>query len=200
MTMDDINNLDFNNLGDWPLPIKVVAVLLICGALLFAGYWFDTKEQLVVLEKAELEEQNLRKEFEKKQKQANTLEQLKRQLEQIKESFGELLKRLPNETEVDDVLVDISQTGLASGLTFELFQPQQERKGKDAFYRELPIRLQMVGTYHAFGKFVSGVAALPRIVTQHNVSISPQKSGMLELNATAKTYRYVDEQEKSRNK
>ncbi len=196
MNISDINNLDFNNAGNWPAPIKAVAIVLLCAGVVGAGYWFDTKEQLAALEKAERVEVEKKEIFENKQRKAANLEPLREQLEEMKQSFGAMLRQLPNQAEIDALLVDISQTGLASGLEFDLFQPQNESQAE--FYAEKPIKIRVTGTYHEFGEFVSGVAALPRIVTQHDIKILPKKGGAEELvmEATAKTYRYIEEQGK----
>ena len=192
MNLSDINNIDFSNAGNWPAPIKAVAIVLLCVGLLGAGYWFDTKEQLAVLEKTEREEKTKRETFEAKQRKAANLEPLREQLEEMKQSFGAMLRQLPNQAEIDALLVDISQTGLASGLEFELFKPGDETQAE--FYAEKPIKLRVRGSYHEFGEFVSGVAALPRIVTQHDINISPTQSELV-MEATAKTYRYLEEEE-----
>ncbi len=194
MNISDINNLDFNNAGNWPAPIKAVAIVLLCAGVVGAGYWFDTKEQLAALEKAERVEVEKKEIFENKQRKAANLEPLREQLEEMKQSFGAMLRQLPNQAEIDALLVDISQTGLASGLEFDLFQPQNESQAE--FYAEKPIKIRVTGTYHEFGEFVSGVAALPRIVTQHDIKILPKKGSADELvmEATAKTYRYIEEQ------
>ncbi len=196
MNISDINNLDFNNAGNWPAPVKAVAIVLLCAGVVGAGYWFDTKEQLAALEKAERVEVEKKEIFENKQRKAANLEPLREQLEEMKQSFGAMLRQLPNQAEIDALLVDISQTGLASGLEFDLFQPQNESQAE--FYAEKPIKIRVTGTYHEFGEFVSGVAALPRIVTQHDIKILPKKGGAEELvmEATAKTYRYIEEQGK----
>lgn len=190
----DLSKINFNNIGNWPIIIKVIAIAILCAAALGAGYYYDTMKQMKKLESLKKDEISLRKDFEKKQKKANVLEKLKEQLAEIKKSFGELLKRLPSKTEVEGLLVDISQTGLASGLSFTDFKPGNETPRE--FYRELPIQLTLVGTYHDLGKFVSGIAALPRIVTQHNITLRPQGQGTLILTETAKTYRYMDEEGK----
>ena len=148
-------------------------------------------EQLAALEKKETQETEKRQIFEGKQRKAANLEPLRQQLEEMKQSFGAMLRQLPNQAEIDALLVDISQTGLASGLEFELFKPGKETQAE--FYAEKPIQIRVRGRYHEFGEFVSGVAALPRIVTQHNISVGPSGSELL-MEATAKTYRYLDEQ------
>lgn len=187
--------IDPNNPGDWPLPIKGAALLLLCIAVWGAGYWFDTQHQWVRLTSVENKEVELRASFEKKQSRAANLDQYREQVEEMKQNLGAMLRQLPNKTEVANLLVDVSQTGLGSGLKFELFNPQNEIK-RD-FYAELPIRLQVVGGYHQFGEFVSGLAALPRIVTIHDISISGGGKGKeaannLTMSATARTYRYYE--------
>jgi len=193
MNLQELNELDFSNLGDWPAVVKAVLVLILCGGLAAGWYFLYTEDQYKQLERVEKVEQDLRQDFEVKQAKAANLEAYRAQLAEMQESFGSMLRQLPNKTEVADLLVDVSQTGLAAGLEFELFQPQGEVP-KD-FYAELPIKIRVIGDYHEFGEFVSGLAALPRIVTVHNIKISPRKgeSADLQLEATAKTYRYLDE-------
>jgi type IV pilus assembly protein PilO len=167
-------------------------VLIVCAAVGAGAYYLDTKDQIAALEKVKLEEKSLRSEFEQKQAKAARLEDYKIQLEEMKQSFGAMLRQLPDKTEVAALLVDVSQTGLAAGLEFELFQPMGEIPQE--FYAELPIKLRVKGTYEEFGEFVSGLAALPRIVTIHDVVIEPLKEGPMLMEATAKTYRYLDEE------
>lgn len=198
MTLDELNELDFSTIGDWPIAIKVILIVILCGLLSVGWYFFDIEAQYKELERVERLERDLRDEFERKQSRAANLEAYRAQLAEMKETFGAMLRQLPNKTEVADLLVDVSQTGLASGLEFSLFQPQKERPKE--FYAELPIRLTVSGSYHQFGEFVSGLAALPRIVTVHDITIAPvQKKaqdsisgGDLKLEAMAKTYRYLD--------
>lgn len=199
MDLAELQNIDFQNLADWPIPVKIGAILILCVAALFGGYWYDTQVQIEQLNALKAQVEQKKTEFKDKQEQANILEQLKRQLAEIEVTFGELLKRLPKQTEVGALLQEISQAGLASGLSFELFQPQPERTGEGGVYKELPISLRMKGNYHAFGKFISDVAALPRIVTQHDISIKPvsPQSNELILTTVAKTYRYIDETEEA---
>jgi type IV pilus assembly protein PilO len=194
MNMSDLNNLTFDNIGTWPGPVKIVFIIIVCSAILGLGYWKDISVLQENLKKVEIEESDLKITFEGRQKKAANLEALKLQLENIKETFGDLLKRLPNKTEVAALLVDISQQGLGAGLEFELFKPGRERQAD--FYVELPINISVVGTYHEFGQFISGVSDLPRIVTNHNVKIKP-KGSQLVLQTTAKTYRYMDEEEEA---
>ena len=194
MNLDDLKNLDINNVGAWPLPIKGVAFALMFVAVLGLGYWFESRNQLPELDQARKQELDLKETFKTKAAKAANLEAYKQQLEEMKQSFGAMLRQLPNKTEVAELLVDISQTGLASGLEFELFKPEQEVP-KD-FYAELPITIRVKGKFHDFGAFVSGVAALPRIVTLHDINIKPaseKDSGKLVMNVTAKTYRYIEE-------
>jgi len=193
MNLQELNELDFSNIGEWPLPVKLFLIILLCGGAIAAWYFLDTEDQYKRLQQVENTEQELRLDFEAKQAKAANLEAYRAQLAEMEESFGAMLRQLPNRTEVADLLVDVSQTGLAAGLEFELFQPQPEVP-KD-FYAELPIKIRVVGTYHEFGEFVSGLAALPRIVTIHDVQIKPRSknsSGLL-MEATARTYRYLDE-------
>ena len=193
MNLSELNELDINNIASWPLPARIFVVALVFFGVLGAGYWLDIKDQRINLEKVEAKETELRQVFETKAKKAANLAAYEQQLEEMKESFGAMLRQLPNKTEVAELLVDISQTGLASGLEFELFKPQAEVPKE--FYAELPISIRVKGDYHEFGNFVSGVAALPRIVTVHDVNIAPGKSGELTMELLAKTYRYMDDDE-----
>ncbi|MBF0256536.1 MAG: type 4a pilus biogenesis protein PilO [Gammaproteobacteria bacterium] len=197
MTLDDINNLDPKEIGIWPWPAKLAVILVVCAGLAYAGWYFHLEEQMMNLEKVQKDELNLRKDFETKQVKAVNLERYRQQLADLKESLGTMLQQLPNKTEVPALLVDVSQTGLAAGLEFKRFQPAGERKLE--FYAELPINIEVVGNYHQFGDFVSGLASLPRIVTIHNINITPIGGGkggqQLNLKAVAKTYRYLDESE-----
>jgi type IV pilus assembly protein PilO len=193
MDLSQLNELDIRNIASWPLPARVLVIAIIFGGVLGLGYWLDTKDQGMRLEKAEQKEQELRQAFEVKAKKAANLQAYEQQLEEMRESFGAMLRQLPNKTEVAELLVDISQTGLASGLEFELFKPQSEIPKE--FYAELPISIRVKGDYHEFGNFISGVAALPRIVTVHDVAIEQHKEQGLTMNILAKTYRYLDEEE-----
>jgi len=191
----ELDQLDLSNVARWPAAARAVVILFLMGGVIFLGYWFHTKEQLLQLEKAEQQEGDLRVIFEKKAQQAANLEAYEKQLEEMRESFGAMLRQLPNKTEVAELLVDVSQTGLASGLEFELFQPLAENPRE--FYAELPISIRVIGEYHEFGNFVSGVAALPRIVTLHNINISRISGSMLSMDLTAKTYRYLEDGERA---
>lgn len=199
LDLNSLNELDFSNVHSWPLPVRIFVIILVAVAVMFLGYWFDIKDQQASLQKAEHQERELKSEFETKAAKAANLEAYKQQLEEMRQSFGTMLRQLPNKTEVAELLVDVSQTGLASGLEFELFKPQGENP--QDFYAELPINIRVRGTYHEFGNFVSGVAALPRIVTVHDIVISPgsdkedEGNSDLVMELTAKTYRYLDEDE-----
>jgi len=192
--LQDLNNLDFNDIGDWPMLVKLFIVSLVAILVGVAWYYMDTQDQYAGLERVRREEQTLRADFEEKQQKAVNYEKYKEQLAEMKQTFGAMLRQLPNKKEVADLLIDVSQTGLAAGLEFQLFQPQNEIP-KD-FYAELPIKIRVVGDYHEFGEFISGIAALPRIVTMHDIDIKPisgQRAGGLVMEATAATYRYLDE-------
>ena len=197
MNFEELNELDLSNIGVWPVPVKIVLVLLVCILVGVGGYYLDIEEQLDSLSEIEKKEVELRSIFATKQAKAANLDAYRKQLEEMKESFGAMLRQLPNKTEVADLLVDVSQTGLAAGLEFELFKPEAEVPRE--FYAELPIRLKVTGHYHEFGDFISGLSALPRIVTIHDIKIQERKKGdagkLLALEATAKTYRYLDEEE-----
>ncbi len=192
---EQFSNLDPDNIGNWPVLVRTLIVLSVCAAVLGAGYYFDTQDQQLELSRVTEEEAGLWSTFETKQKKAVNLEDYKNQMVEMKESFGTMLRQLPSKNEVADLLVDITQTGLASGLGFELFKPEKERP-KD-FYAELPISLSVDGDYHSLGEFAGGVAALPRIVTIHDIKISIKDKDLrrLKMQATAKTYRYLDDDE-----
>lgn len=188
----NLSDLDPNNPGDWPFPIQLIALLFLCIVVWVAGFYLDTSDQLTRLESVERKEAELKATFEKKQARAANLEQYQEQIEEMKQNLGAMLRQLPNKTEVANLLVDVSQTGLGAGLKFELFDPQAEIS-RD-FYAELPIQLTVTGDYHQFGEFVSGLAALPRIVTIHDIRISPNGE-TLRMSATARTYRYYEQEE-----
>jgi type IV pilus assembly protein PilO len=190
---------DFNAAGTWPLPIKIAAILICAAAVIGGGVYYDTIDQLALLESAEKKEQELKTAFENKQKKSVNLADYQEQLTQIEASLTEMIRQMPTKEEVASLLVDISQTGLASGLEFRLFKPSEPVR-KD-FYFELPINIQVIGKYEELGQFVSGLASLPRIVTVHDVNITPEKDeakdskdgksskvGAMVMNATVKTY------------
>ena len=193
MNISELNNLDFNNIGSWPVAAKAIAIVVICAAVLFAGYWFDTQEQMQMLEQAQAKEQELKQTFEKKQADAANLDAYKEQMAEMEKRFGALLLKLPSKTEIAELLVDVTRVGLDAGLEFELFKPGNEVP-RD-FYAEFPINLRVTGTYHQLGNFVSGVAGLPRIVTIHDLSMKKGKEEELTMTATANTYRYLDKSE-----
>lgn len=188
----DINSLDANNLGSAPAAVRFIIIVLIFVGILGAGYYFDTKGQLATLEREERKEAELKRKFEGKARQAANLEAYKAQLEEIRIAFGAMLKQLPSDTEIPSLLRDISETGLSSGLKIDLFEPKGEIK--KGFYAEKPIKLDVQGSYEEIAAFVSGVAALPRIVTMHDINLQPGKdsASTISMTATAKTYRYLD--------
>jgi type IV pilus assembly protein PilO len=188
-----VNDIDFNESGEWPLIGKIIAGLLIFAVIWGAGYYFIIKDKRVELAQLEQTETELRTSFEIKQSKAVNLEAYKEQMKEMELSFASMLQQLPRKSEVADLLVDISRTGLVNGLEFELFKPEEERPID--FYIELPITMRVTGTYHQFAEFISWIAALPRIVTLHNFKMGPLTSdGNMTMDITAKTYRYFDEQ------
>jgi type IV pilus assembly protein PilO len=194
---EEIQSLDPRDPGRWPLPFRAGAVILAFVALSIAlVYFFVWGAQRPELQQRQAEEEKLRQEFKDKHSKAVNLEVYKQQLKDIERSFGALLRQLPGKTEVPSLLVDISQTGLAAGLQEKLFQPEAEQRKE--FYAEKPIKIRLTGSYHQFGEFVSGIAALPRIVTLDDISIKPDGKDaydQLSMELTAKTYRYLDEDE-----
>ncbi len=193
LTFDDLRNIDLNDVAGWPRSVKVAAAVLICIVILAAGYWFIIKDQLAELEKSERAEVALREEFRNKKALAVNLEAYKQQMVEMQERFGVMLRQLPNRTEVPELLIDITQTGLGRGLQFDLFQPRNKRVAD--FYAELPVNIKVRGTYHQLGEFVSDVAALPRIVTIDDLVLSPEGGQVLSMSAVAKTYHYLDEEQ-----
>ena len=196
---DDLKNLDPNNPGLWPKPIQIVLFILLFIALLFAGWKFDItkkRDQLAKLEKRETQQIETLK---VRQRKAANLNALKEQMKEMEISFGDMVRQLPNQTEVAGLLVDISQTGLGAGLEFKLFEPKAENPKE--FYAVLPISIKVVGNYHQFGEFISGLAQLPRIVTAHEIKIKSEQANekaripILEMNTIAKTYRALEEDE-----
>lgn len=195
MQLEELQNIDFNDVASWPFWLKIVGMIFIAAAILFAGYWFVIKGQLETLEKGEREEQKLRATYLTKAALAVNLPAYRKQVKEIEQNFGVMLRQLPNKTEVPELLIDITQVGLGRGLKFVLFKPQKKRI-KD-FYAVLPINLQVVGSYHQLGEFVSDLASMPRIVTLGNISIKPGKGGseQLTMSAVTSTYHYLDEKE-----
>lgn len=200
--MTSLNELDFNEVGEWPGALKAILILILCALLLGAGYYFIIKDKRIELASLEQKEQTLKSDFELKQARAVNLDAYKEQLEEMKVMFGTMLQQLPGRSEVADLLLDISRAGQTNGLEFELFRPQGEQP-RD-FYAELPIQMEVTGEYHQFGEFVSSVAALPRIVTLHDLTIEkskrassdqPENEAEMKMTITAKTYRYFDDEE-----
>jgi len=194
--IEQLQSLDTNDIGRWPLLFRAVLIAVIFVAVSVGGsYYFVYRTKALLLEQAEAKEIELKATFVAKQKRAANLDAYKVQLKEMEVSFGAMLRQLPSRTEVPSLLVDISQTGLAAGLEERLFQPSSEIK-KD-FYAELPIKIRLQGSYHDLAQFVSGIAALPRIVTLHDVLIQPERNtggNDLMLDVTAKTYRYLEEE------
>ena len=194
MTLDDLRNIDLNNIGAWPLPLKIGGIVLIGILILAAGFWFIVRGELEDLARAQDKEVQLKDTYKSKVTLAINLPAYKQQMEEMRQTFGSLLRQLPDTTEVPDLLIDITQAGLGRGLEFVLFKPQKERPKE--FYAELPISIKIRGNYHELANFVSDVAALPRIVTFGDIAInSEKKDGKLLMSAQAKTYRYLDDEE-----
>ena len=192
MTLDDLKNIDLNNLGSWPVPIKIGGILFVCVVILAAGFWFLIQGELDEYGDARKKEADLRDTYLNKKGLAINLPAYKQQMEEMEQTFGSLLRQLPNTTEVPDLLVDITQAGLGRGLEFNLFRPEKEQP-KD-FYAEMPISIEVRGSYHELAQFISDVAALPRIVTFGDITISASgKDNKLTMSAKAKTYRYLEE-------
>ncbi|WP_374242184.1 type 4a pilus biogenesis protein PilO [Zoogloea sp.] len=192
----DFKGLDPNDPGQWPLAPRVATLLAIFFVLVVGGWWFDWSDQLATLEAKEREEATLKEDWVNKKRQAVNLPEYRRQLSEIDRQFGALLKQLPNRSEMESLLADINQAGLGRGLQFELFKPGTEVM-KD-FYAELPIAVRVTGSYHDLGEFVGDVAQMPRIVTLNDIAIETQKEGVLKFDATAMTYRYLDDEEVAR--
>ncbi len=194
--VDELKSLDVNDVGRWPLVFRAAVICIAFMAALAMGiYWFIIEDKAPQLQRVQDEEETLRDSFENKQKKAANYDDYRNQLTQMTQSFGTMLRQLPGKTEIPSLIVDVSQTGLAAGLKEKLFQPQPEIP-KD-FYAEKPIKISLSGGYHEIAKFVSGVAALPRIVTLHDISISsgnPDDYDNLTIEVMAKTYRYLEEE------
>lgn len=186
----DINDLDVNNAGIWPAPIKAIVVLIVIGLIVGGGYWFLIKDQYGRLAQVEKTEQDLRQKYEQKAYQVANLEVFKAQMAEMEETFGALVRQLPSETEVPGLLEDITNTALGSGLSLQEVKLQSEQR-RD-FYAELPINIRVSGSYHELASFVSSVASLPRIVTLHDLTIQPTDGDgeRLNMQVLAKTYRY----------
>ncbi|MAL99515.1 type 4a pilus biogenesis protein PilO [Hydrocarboniclastica marina] len=189
----DFNDLDVNNAGIWPAPVKAVLLILVFALVLGGGYWFMVKDQYLKLEQVDSREAELREQYENKAHRVANLDIYKRQMEEMEETFGALVRQLPSDTEVPGLLEDITNTALGSGLDLQQIQLQPEIQ-RD-FYVELPINISVTGDYHELGAFVSSVAGLPRIVTLHDFEITPvddkaSGSDQLSMKVIARTYRY----------
>ena len=193
--VEELQSLDVNDVGRWPFAFRAAVIGIVFVAVVGLGIWFViVKDKAPQLQRAQAEETELRLTFENKQRKAANYDAYKAQLTQIEQSFGTMLRQLPGETEIPSLIVDISQTGLAAGLQEKLFQPQNEIP-KD-FYAEKPIKIRLTGGYHEIANFVSGIAALPRIVTLHDMNITPEEQSSfdrLSMEVTAQTYRYIEE-------
>lgn len=193
MTLDDFRRLNLRDVGKWPLGPRLVVLLALLIAILALAAWFDWKDQYDRLTTAQQDEVRLKAQFVEKKAKAINYDLYVQQLAEVNQAFGALVKQLPNKSEIDALLTDINQAGLGRGLQFDLFRPAPQEKMAD-FYAELPINIKITGNYHDIGAFASDVAALPRIVTLNDLSIANEK-GTLSMEAVAKTFRYLDEDE-----
>jgi len=197
MTLDDFRRLNFREVGTWPWLPKIIMLMLVVLFIVGLGAFFDWKDQWESLGAAEQEEVKLKEQYTQKKAKAINYDLYVQQLAEVEQSFGALVKQLPNRSEIDALLTDINQAGLGRGLQFDLFRPAPQEKMAD-FYAELPIKIKLTGSYHQMGEFVSGIAALPRIVTLHEITIKPENKDMydnLSFELTAKTFRYLDDAE-----
>ena len=192
--VEELQQLDPNDPSAWPHGVKVAALVILLVAIVFVGYFFDWKEQWVTLDNAVVEEETLKQTYLIKKTSAVNLSALKQQLKDIEQSLSALLKQLPDRSEMEALLVDINQVGLGRGLQFELFKPAANETINE-FYAELPITIRVTGNYHDIGAFASDVSQLPRIVTLNDISLTKDSDEKLALDATAKTFRYLDEDE-----
>jgi type IV pilus assembly protein PilO len=194
MTLDELRRLNPREIGSWPVMPKLGALAVLLLLMLAGGYWFDWSNQWDQLTAARQKEAELRNQFLDKKRQAINLEAYRKQLADIEQSFGAMLKQLPNKSEMEALLSDINQAGLGRGLQFELFKPSAQEIMSD-FYAELPISIKLAGNYHDIGAFASDVSQLSRIVTLNNVALGLDKDGRLIMDATARTFRYLDDEE-----
>jgi type IV pilus assembly protein PilO len=199
MTLDDLRRLDPKNIGNWPLGPKLGALVILLLLIIFLSYWFDWQNQMEELDSHRSKEAQLRQTFLDKKRQAINLEAYRKQLDDIEKSFGALLKQLPSKSEMDALLTDINQAGLGRGLQFDLFKPAASETMSE-FYAELPIQLRITGSYHDFGAFATDISRLSRIVTLNDIGLTAGKDGQLIMDAVAKTYRYLDEEEVARQR
>jgi len=193
MTLDDLKRLDPKKIGTWPILPKLAVLLLTLVAIVGASYWFDWQDQIDRIDKEKVKEEGLRKTFLTKKSEAINLPAYQKQLEDIEKQFGALLKQLPGKSEMDALLTDINQAGLGRGLQFELFRPAAGETRRD-FYAETPITIRVTGSYHDIGAFASDIGKLSRIVTLENIALASSAKG-LAMDATAKTFRYLDDDE-----
>jgi len=198
MTLDDFRRLNFREMGKWPLAPKIIVLALVVLFIVALGAFFDWKDQWEVLQAAQDQEVKLKDQFKEKKAKAINYDLYVQQLAEVEQSFGALVKQLPNRSEIDALLTDINQAGLGRGLQFDLFRPAPQEKMAD-FYAELPISIKITGNYHDIGAFASDVAALPRIVTLNDLAIANNK-GTLTMDAVAKTFRYLDEEEMAKQR
>jgi len=196
MTLNDLKRLDPKRMGSWPILPKLGVLLIAMVLIILGSYWFDWKNQIEAIDQEKVKEEGLRKTFLTKKSEAINLPAYQKQLEDIEKQFGALLKQLPGRAEMDALLTDINQAGLGRGLQFELFKPAQQETRRD-FYAELPITIKVTGSYHDIGAFASDIGKLSRIVTLENIALAATtgKGGGLSLDATAKTFRYLDDEE-----
>ncbi|SDX07421.1 type IV pilus assembly protein PilO [Nitrosomonas eutropha] len=192
--LEELRHVNPNEPGSWPVVLKAGALASLLGALMVAGYLLDWEEQWEALEQVQQEEDTLKATFIAKKNSAVNLDLFRAQLAEVEQTLGTLLKQLPNKSELDALLVDINRAGLGRGLQFELFKPNAKETVRE-FYAELPVSVRVTGNYHDIGAFASDVAQLPRIVTLQDIEIIPGKDRQLILNATAKTFRYLDDEE-----
>jgi type IV pilus assembly protein PilO len=192
--LEELRLLNPNDPGSWPAAIRAGALALLLIVIIVVGYFYDWQEQWQILESAEAEEMTLKDTYLIKKRSAVNLDSMRQQLQEIEQSLSAMLKQLPHKSELDALLVDINRAGLGRGLQFELFKPAASETFKE-FYAELPVTVRVTGSYHDIGAFASDVSQLPRIVTLNNIDITPGKDQQLVLNATAKTFRYLDDEE-----
>ena len=194
MTLDELRRLDPKKIGTWPAAPKIGVLVLVLVVMVGAAYWFDWKDQLEQIDAEKAKETQLKTTYTDKKRQALDLPAYRKQLEDIEKQFGALLRQLPGKSEMDALLTDINQAGLGRGLQFELFKPAAEETMRD-FYAELPITIRVTGSYHDIGAFAADIGKLSRIVTLNNITLTPGKDSNLVMDATAKTFRYLDEEE-----
>jgi type IV pilus assembly protein PilO len=195
MTLNDLKRLDPKKIGSWPILPKLGVLFIMLALIVSASYWFDWQHQIERINQEKVKEEGLRKTFLTKKSEAINLPAYQKQLEDIEKQFGALLKQLPGRSEMDALLTDINQAGLGRGLQFELFKPAAQETRRD-FYAELPISIKVSGSYHDIGAFASDIGKLSRIVTLENIALAPAgKGGGLALDALAKTFRYLDDEE-----